>query len=343
MARPANPIKLNEEERQTLHRWLESPKAEERLVLRGSIVLLADRGVATVEIARRLRVRPSTVSRWRSRFARQRLVGLQDRPRSGKPREYNSADERRVLELAASRPPKNAGAWTGALIAGQLGDVSADYVWKVLRRHNVTLNRRRLFRIPVSAPLDAKIMAFGGLFLSPPENAFAVMLLKGAMDANMSRAGVMRLPGSRAFNSTGSGSEISIDLTEALGIATQLIREKEYPEQPHRHFLDFMERLVSYHPEREIHVFLNTIRTHKPGRDQWLARHPLVRFHYLQAFRIWLAQFVLWAEMLSDRSASPEGRNYGLSLYNEVIAFSEVFDKHSSPFEWTLTAGGSSE
>ena len=340
MARPPNPIELSEEERQTLHRWLESPKAEKRLVMRGWIILLADQGISTEEIAWRLKVRSSTVSRWRNRFARQRLVGLQDRPRCGKPRQYDGVDERRVLDLAASSPPKKTGAWTGALIAGRLGDVSADYVWKVVRRHNVTLNRRRLFRIPVCAPLNAKIVTFGGLFLSPPENAFAIMLLKGAMDARKACIGVMRLPGSRTFNSSGLGSEISMDLTKALGMATKLILEKDYPEQPHRHFLDFMERLVFDHPEREIHVFLNTMRTHKPSRDQWLVRHPLVRFHYLQAFGNWLAQFVLWAEMLFDRSASPEGRKYGQSLSNEVIAFSEVFDKRSSPFEWTLAASG---
>jgi transposase len=340
MARPPNHIMLSEEERQTLHRWLESPKADERLVLRGSIILMADQGVATKEIARRLKVRVSTVSRWRSRFAARRMVGLQDQPRSGKPPQYEAEHEKRILELADSRPPRGQGTWSGRLIAERLGDVSVDFVWKVLRRRNITLKRRRRFRIPVPVPFQAKTQAFGGLFLSPPENAMAILQWKAAAGIDATRTGVMRLPDSRAFHYSGSTEGKSLDLAGALDMAAQLVRAKEYPEHPKRHFLDFMDRLVSEHPGCEVHAFLNTMSTHKPGRDQWLARNPHVRFHYLSTFDDWLEQSALWMEMLFDPSSGKEARTHFKNLHRAIMIFSDAFDKNSSPFEWILSAKG---
>ena len=35
-----------------------------------------------------------------------------------------------------------------------------------------------------------------------------------------------------------------------------------------------MNRLVSQHPGREIHVILDNLSTHKPSEDRWLKRHP---------------------------------------------------------------------
>lgn len=38
-------------------------------------------------------------------------------------------------------------------------------------------------------------------------------------------------------------------------------------------------------PDREIHVILDNLSTHKPKRDMWLARHKNVHFHYTASFR----------------------------------------------------------
>ena len=41
-----------------------------------------------------------------------------------------------------------------------------------------------------------------------------------------------------------------------------------------------MNKVVADYPEREIHVILDNLSTHKPKRDLWLARHPNVHLHY---------------------------------------------------------------
>ncbi len=54
-------------------------------VVRAKIVLLAARGMDNNDIGRRLDVPREVVSKWRKRFFEERLAGLEDRPRRGRP------------------------------------------------------------------------------------------------------------------------------------------------------------------------------------------------------------------------------------------------------------------
>ena len=54
-------------------------------VMRAKIVLLAAEGLSNKEIGERLDLPRQIVSKWRKRFFDQRLAGLQERPRRGRP------------------------------------------------------------------------------------------------------------------------------------------------------------------------------------------------------------------------------------------------------------------
>lgn len=54
-------------------------------VVRAKIVLYAADGFSNDEIARRLDTPRPIVSKWRKRFFKQRLAGLEERPRTGRP------------------------------------------------------------------------------------------------------------------------------------------------------------------------------------------------------------------------------------------------------------------
>jgi transposase len=56
-----------------------------RDVMRAKIVLLAAEGLSNKQIGQRLDVPRQIVSKWRKRFFDQRLAGLQERPRRGRP------------------------------------------------------------------------------------------------------------------------------------------------------------------------------------------------------------------------------------------------------------------
>jgi Winged helix-turn helix len=57
-------------------------------VLRAKMVLLAHQGLSNDEIADRLSTRREIVSLWRKRFFEERLAGLEDRQRPGRPRVF---------------------------------------------------------------------------------------------------------------------------------------------------------------------------------------------------------------------------------------------------------------
>src|ERR687892_2256712 len=103
--REATPIVVSAEERTALETWVRARTTEQRLVERARIVLLAADGMASRAIAREIGCARGVVSRWRVRFARDRLAGLADAPRSGKPRCYGEDADRRLLALLDRPPP----------------------------------------------------------------------------------------------------------------------------------------------------------------------------------------------------------------------------------------------
>jgi transposase len=113
------------------------------LALRARIVLGCAAGLSNKAVAERLGTRPATVSKWRGRLAQEGLPGLRDAARSGKPRQYPDDHERRILAALDEAPPAGYGRWDGSLLARHLGDISKHQIWRVLRRHEISLARRR--------------------------------------------------------------------------------------------------------------------------------------------------------------------------------------------------------
>ena len=58
-------------------------------VMRAKVVLLAAQGLSNKEIGERLQLPRQIVSKWRKRFFEERLAGLQERPRRGRPRSFS--------------------------------------------------------------------------------------------------------------------------------------------------------------------------------------------------------------------------------------------------------------
>jgi hypothetical protein len=96
MARPPrHRIELSEDERGVLERIARAEKLPFQDVQRARIVLYAAEGMHDTEIASRLDTSAGLVGRWRRRFAEQRLEGLKDKPRAGRPRRFPPAAGRR--------------------------------------------------------------------------------------------------------------------------------------------------------------------------------------------------------------------------------------------------------
>jgi transposase len=197
----ATPIVLTAEERTTLEGWVRSGTTEQRLVTRARIVLLAADGGASREIARAVGCARGVVSKWRMRFARDRLAGLADAPRSGKPRTYDADADRRILALLDRPPPAGFVRWTAPLLAAALGDVSDQYVWRFLRAQRIDLAGRKSWCLSTDPEFAAKAADIVGLYLAPPDNAIVLAVdEKPAIQALERAQGYLKLPNGRSLH-----------------------------------------------------------------------------------------------------------------------------------------------
>ena len=82
-------IELTDKDRAALEALTRRTTVAVGLVRRARIVLLAAGGVPLDRIARELEVQRNVVRTWVDRSREAGLVGLQDRPRSGRPRTFS--------------------------------------------------------------------------------------------------------------------------------------------------------------------------------------------------------------------------------------------------------------
>ena len=112
MARRPAEIVLSEEERRERESWSRRRNTRAGLHRRARVVLDCVRGYTGQEIAKRHQTSEQTVSKWRRRFARERLAGLFDALPSGQPRRHGDAQVQELLDATLNRRPKHATHWT---------------------------------------------------------------------------------------------------------------------------------------------------------------------------------------------------------------------------------------
>lgn len=334
----ATKITLNDNERETLLSWLRAGKTEKRLVERARIILTASEDKTTKEIAETFKTRPARISKWRKRFARDRLSGLSDAYRIGKPAIYNKNTEKRILSKLDDPPPKGYSKWNGNLLAEALGDISKDHVWRVLRKHNISLQRKRSWCISTDPEFAAKAADIVGLYLDPPENAVVFCVDEKPHIQALERAqGWLKLPDGKALTGFNHNYKRhgTTTLFAALEIVTGLVKTEHYNRRRRPEFLDFMNKVVNDYPDKKIHVILDNLNTHKPKRDMWLKRHKNVSFHYTPTYSSWLNQVECWFSILSRSALKNASFTSPQQVRKAIDDFVEVYNKKAAPFEWT--------
>ena len=88
--RPKKPLHLTPEENQRLQSLAHRARSQPMLARRARVILASAAGLSNQDVARKLRVSPGMVVKWRSRFLKAHLEGLYDEPRPGAPRSVRS-------------------------------------------------------------------------------------------------------------------------------------------------------------------------------------------------------------------------------------------------------------
>jgi transposase len=335
--RPATEIRLSNKEQVLMERLANASSTEQRLAFRARIILLAASGMSTAEISKKLNTRPTTVSKWRIRFDRDRVDGLRDAPRSGQPKKYTDDTEMRVRDALKESPPEGYSQWNGRLLAEHL-KLPAGYVWKVMRKHRIQLQRRRSWCESTDPEFAEKAADVVGVYLNPPENAIVL-----CVDEKPHIQALQRAQGYLTFADGKTMSGFSHEykrhgtstLFAALEVATGQVRAKHTKRRRRREFLDFMNDIVgAYGQDKQIHVILDNLNTHKPKKDRWLGRHKNVHFHFIPTHSSWMNMVEVWFSILSRHALQGASFISVRQLRDAISRYIDVYNETANPFEW---------
>src|SRR5712675_2016019 len=333
----ATNVVLTEEERAELDALARSTKTEHRLRQRARIVLLAAEGVATRAIGREVGCTTGTASKWRVRYAEQRLAGLDETGNRGNDPKYTGETDKRILAVLDSPVPDGFARWTGPLIAAALGDVDVQYVWRFLRAQNIDLAARKSWCESNDPDFAAKAAEIVGLYLDPPENALVLAVdEKPSIQALERRQGYLKLANGRALigQSHDYKRHGTSTLFAAFDVASGKVTAAHKKRRRRIEFLDFMNRIVAAYPGKELHVILDNLNTHKKN-ENWLKRHPNVRFHFTPTHASWLNQVEIWFSILQRQSLNDTSFKSVKQLRQHIDDFVEAYNANAKPFVWT--------
>src|SRR5437899_1758075 len=156
--------------------------------------------------------------------------------------------ERRILVALDTPPPAGYARWNGTLLAKHLGDISKHQIWRVLREHEISLERRRSWCISTDPAFAQKAADIVALYLQPPENAVVLSVDEKPHIQALERAqGWLKLPNGKAL--TGFDHEYkrhgTTTLFAALEVATGLVKAGHYRRRRRVEFLHFMNRVLA--------------------------------------------------------------------------------------------------
>lgn len=338
MSRVAKKITLSDCQRTKLQAISRASTSEQRLALRARIVLACAEPTSLEDITKKLKVSAPTVIKWRDRFVSQGFDGILDAPRSGRKPLYGESDEKRILEKLNESPPNGLSRWDGTVLAREL-DLPAEYIWRVMRKHNIMLARLRTWCVSTDPEFSAKSADIIGLYLNPPENALVISVDEKPQIQALSRSTGYVFSNKKTIRAIKSTYERNgtANLFAALNVATGTIFAKPTETKKRSDFIGFMNELINeidITDGKEIHVILDNYCIHK-NCDVWLANHPYVFFHYTPTSASWLNQIEVWFNILSRkvlRGASFENIE---KLIGAIEKFITLYNKeYAHPFKW---------
>src|SRR3954452_22224454 len=170
-------IELTDDERAELESWERRRTSAQALALRSRIVLLAADGRNNTEIAERLGVHRPMVRKWRGRFAEQRLDGLTDEPRPGRPRTVTDAQVEEVIVKTLETTPTDATHWSTRSMARE-GGLTQSAVLRIWQAFGLQPHRQQTWKLSRDPQFIDKVGDVVGLYLDPPERAVVLVSMR---------------------------------------------------------------------------------------------------------------------------------------------------------------------
>lgn len=339
--RPKAQISLNQDERDQLERWTRRPKTAQALAQRARIVLACAEGDSNDQVARRLKVTPQTVGKWRKRFIAKRLDGLLDEPRVGAPRKILDSDVERVLTLTLESTPKNATHWSTRSMA-QASGLTQTAVTRVWRAFALQPHRSETFKLSKDPQFIEKVRDIVGLYMNPPTKALVLCVDEKSQIQALDRTQPIfpMKPGQVERRTHDYARYGTTSLFAALDLATgNVIGEchRRHRSTEFRHFLDSIEAAVP--ADLDVHLVLDNYGTHKsPIIQRWLAKRPRFVLHFTPTSASWMNLVERFFATLTEKQIRRGTFRSTRQLEAAIKNYLRLYNEDPRPFVWHKTA-----
>jgi transposase len=345
MARTGRPkalLALTVGEREQLERWARRPNSAQALAQRSRIVLACAEGVSNQVVARRERVTPQTVGKWRARFVERRLDGLVDEPRPGQPRKITDEQVERVIVKTLEQAPPDGGThWSTRQMAAATGlnQTAVSRIWRAFALQPHRVEHWKLSKDPLFVE---KVRDVVGLYLDPPERAVVLCVDEKSQIQALDRTAptLPMLPGTPARATHDYKRSGTSTLFAALEVASGRVIGSLHARHRAIEFKTFLARLDAEVPaELQVHLILDNYATHKtPAIQRWLAAHPRFVLHFTPTGASWLNLVERWFAELTNRKLRRGAHRSVRELNSDIRDWIETWNDDPRPFVWTKTA-----
>jgi transposase len=339
--RPRTTLTLTAEERQRLDSLAHRSRSAAHMARRARIILACADGGETTIIARRLRVSPTTVCKWRTRFLRDRLDGLFDEPRPGAPRQITDDQVETIVIRTLETTPQGATHWSLRDMAKASG-VSRSTVGRIWQAFGLQPHRSETFKLSTDPLLIDKVRDIVGLYLAPPDRALVLGVDEKTQIQALDRTAPLlplrpgqperRTPDYVRHGTTSLFAALDVQTGTVIGECHARHRAVEF-----RTFLDTIDASVP--PDLDIHLILDNYATHKTALiRRWLAKRPRYHVHFTPTSASWLNLVERWFAALTEKQLRRGTHRSTRELVAAIRQYLDVTNEAPRPFVWHKTA-----
>ena len=308
-----------------------------RVVLACAAAVTASNG----QIAADLGVSRHTVTKWRNRFAVDRLEGLLDEPRPGRPRTIADVDVERVIVTTLETTPRDATHWSTRSLAVQVG-LSQTAVSRIWRAFGLAPHRQDSWKLSKDPQFIDKVRDVVGLYLDPPERAVVLCVDEKSQIQALDRTAPVlpMLPGTPARASHDYVRAGTSSLYAALNLTTGKVIGSLHARHRAIEFKKFLATVDREVPaDLDVHVVLDNASTHKtPTIKRWLAAHPRFVLHFTPTSSSWLNLVERWFGELTTKKLKRGTHRSVRALNKDIRDWIDSWNDNPRPYVWTKTA-----
>lgn len=332
---------VTDAEREQLQAWARRPTSTQSLAQRARIVLACADGLSTLETARLVAVTPPTVTRWRNRFLADRLDGLVDEHRVGRPRTILLDQVEDIVAATLEQTPKDATHWSRASMAKRAG-LSKSSIGRIWKAFNLKPHISDGFKVSTDPQFVAKVVDVVGLYHNPPEKAVVLCVDEKAQIQALDRSQPVlpMMPGMPERRTHDYYRHGITSLFAAFNIADGTVISELHRRHRACEFKKFLITIDKRVPaDLDIHLICDNYATHKtPEIQAWLARHPRFHIHFTPTGSSWLNQVERWFAILTQNLLRRGVHTSIHALEADLRAWIDTWNADPHPFAWIKTA-----